>query len=191
MTVHRLFFGWSYCFSTLGFWPSAPCALAPITSSCPQLLLISYGPGSLLMFHGPSPNYFFVQFFTIPTSALLTLTTFLCCNLHLLKSSIIWRGPVFSKSFCSVFVLLFYVFAQVELRRFEFAILSKKLILNLRKSNCCGESRSNFNKVTLLCYKNICFNPYQSNVSLLYPLKTTENLWFSVVFWGNRNGTLG
>ena len=29
-------------------------------------------------------------------------------------------------------------------------------------------------------------NPVQSNVSFLYPLKTSENLWFSDVFRGYR-----
>ena len=33
-------------------------------------------------------------------------------------------------------------------------------------------------------------NPYSTNVLALYPLKTSENLWFSVVFTGYRSGTL-
>ena len=34
------------------------------------------------------------------------------------------------------------------------------------------------------------FNPFQANVPFLYPLKTSENLWFSEVFRGYRKGTL-
>ena len=34
-------------------------------------------------------------------------------------------------------------------------------------------------------------NPYSLNVTFLYPLKTSENLWFSDVFRGCRNVTLG
>ena len=33
-------------------------------------------------------------------------------------------------------------------------------------------------------------NPFQVNVPFLYPLKTSENLWFSDVFNEHRNGTL-
>ena len=36
----------------------------------------------------------------------------------------------------------------------------------------------------------IHFNPFSTNVPLLYPLKTSENLWFSDVFKGYRSGTL-
>ena len=35
-----------------------------------------------------------------------------------------------------------------------------------------------------------CFNPFLTNVSLLYPLKTSENQLFSDVFRGYRSGTL-
>ena len=34
------------------------------------------------------------------------------------------------------------------------------------------------------------FNPFYSNVTILYPLKTSENLWFSDVFREYRNVTL-
>ena len=34
------------------------------------------------------------------------------------------------------------------------------------------------------------FNPYSTNVPLLYPLKTSKNLGFSDVFRGYRSGTL-
>ena len=34
------------------------------------------------------------------------------------------------------------------------------------------------------------FNAFSTNVPLLYPLKTLENLRFSNVFSGNRNGAL-
>ena len=33
-------------------------------------------------------------------------------------------------------------------------------------------------------------NPFKSNVTFLYPLETSENLWFSDVFRGYRNVTL-
>ena len=33
-------------------------------------------------------------------------------------------------------------------------------------------------------------NPFLANVSILYPLKTPENLWFSGVFRGYKMGTL-
>ena len=36
-----------------------------------------------------------------------------------------------------------------------------------------------------------CLNPFWQNVAFLYPLNTSENLWFSVVFRGYRNGRLG
>ena len=35
-----------------------------------------------------------------------------------------------------------------------------------------------------LFFKNDLFNPFQSSVTFLYPLKTSENLWFSDVFRG-------
>ena len=34
------------------------------------------------------------------------------------------------------------------------------------------------------------FNPFSTNVPLLYPLKASENLWFSDAFRGYRSGTL-
>ena len=34
------------------------------------------------------------------------------------------------------------------------------------------------------------FNPFATNVPLLYPLKTSENLWFSDVFGGCKIGAL-
>ena len=33
-------------------------------------------------------------------------------------------------------------------------------------------------------------NPFQANAPILYPLKTSENLWFSGVFRGYKMGTL-
>ena len=33
-------------------------------------------------------------------------------------------------------------------------------------------------------------SPFQPNVQFLYPLKTSENLWFSDVLRGYRNGAL-
>ena len=36
----------------------------------------------------------------------------------------------------------------------------------------------------------ITINPFSTNVSLLYPLKTSENLSFTDVFRGYRSGTL-
>ena len=38
-------------------------------------------------------------------------------------------------------------------------------------------------------YKKQC-NPFQANIPFLYPLKVSENLWFSRVFRGYRNGIL-
>ena len=38
--------------------------------------------------------------------------------------------------------------------------------------------------------KLVSFNPFLTNASLLYPLKTSENLRFSDVFRGYRSGTL-
>ena len=38
--------------------------------------------------------------------------------------------------------------------------------------------------------QEILFNPFSTNVPLLYPLKTSENLRFSDVFRGYRSGTL-
>ena len=35
-----------------------------------------------------------------------------------------------------------------------------------------------------------CINPFSTSVLLLYPLKTSENFWFSHVFRGYRSGTL-
>ena len=49
----------------------------------------------------------------------------------------------------------------------------------------------------LLLVKNISafwqyflINPFSTNVPLPYPLKTSENLWFSDIFRGYRSGTL-
>ena len=39
-------------------------------------------------------------------------------------------------------------------------------------------------------YSSCLINPFQANVPFLYPLKTSENLWFSDVFRGYRKGTL-
>ena len=44
-------------------------------------------------------------------------------------------------------------------------------------------------RVTLVKLKDIVFNPFSTNVPLLYPLKISENLRFSV-FRGYRYGTL-
>ena len=33
-------------------------------------------------------------------------------------------------------------------------------------------------------------NPFKSSVPFLYPVKTSENPWFSDVFMGYKNGTL-
>ena len=45
-------------------------------------------------------------------------------------------------------------------------------------------------KVTCLWLQYFCVNPFSTNVSLLHPLKTLENLEFSDVFKGYRSGTL-
>ena len=37
---------------------------------------------------------------------------------------------------------------------------------------------------------DLTINPFSSSVTLLYPLKTSKNLWFSDVFRGYRNVTL-
>ena len=34
-------------------------------------------------------------------------------------------------------------------------------------------------------------NPFVPNASFLYPLKTSENLWFADVFRGQKKGALG
>ena len=34
------------------------------------------------------------------------------------------------------------------------------------------------------------FKQFQTNVPFIYPLKTSESLWFSDIFWGYRKGTL-
>ena len=36
----------------------------------------------------------------------------------------------------------------------------------------------------------IQFNQFLPNAPFLYTLKMSENLWFSGIFWGYRNGTL-
>ena len=36
----------------------------------------------------------------------------------------------------------------------------------------------------------VAFNPFKSSVTFLYPLKTSENLWFSDDFRRYRNVTL-
>ena len=43
--------------------------------------------------------------------------------------------------------------------------------------------------IRLLKLQNL-LNPFYSSVTFLYPLKTSENLWFSDVFRGYRNVTL-
>ena len=52
-----------------------------------------------------------------------------------------------------------------------------EIVVNLRKKVL---SQSSFHLI----------NPFYANVPFLYPLKTSENLWFSDVFRGYRNGTL-
>ena len=37
---------------------------------------------------------------------------------------------------------------------------------------------------------SVTLNPFESNVTFLYPLKMSENLWFSDVFRGYKNVTL-
>ena len=36
----------------------------------------------------------------------------------------------------------------------------------------------------------VCLNPFSTNVSIMYPLKTSENLQFSDIFRGCRSETL-
>ena len=44
--------------------------------------------------------------------------------------------------------------------------------------------------VVLESFKTICINSISTNVPLLYPLKTSENLRFSDVYGGYKSGTL-
>ena len=39
-------------------------------------------------------------------------------------------------------------------------------------------------------FETLCVNPFHANFPFLYPLKTSENLWFSDVFRGYTNETL-
>ena len=46
-------------------------------------------------------------------------------------------------------------------------------------------------KVSNICLRQYIFiNPFLANVPILYPLKTSETLWFSGVFRGYKMGTL-
>ena len=52
-----------------------------------------------------------------------------------------------------------------------------------------------FNKMTLIKFLSTgvfhdCFNPFQANIPFLYPLKRSENLWFSDLFRGYRKRTV-
>ena len=54
----------------------------------------------------------------------------------------------------------------------------------------CDKERKD-RKIQLVKRRNCQIIPYSPNVSFLYPLKMPENLWFSDVFRGYRNVTLG
>ena len=56
----------------------------------------------------------------------------------------------------------------------------------------CNESRKSWKLLYCRIFqcKKYWINPYSTNVSLLYPLKTSENLRFSDVFRGYRSETL-
>ena len=42
----------------------------------------------------------------------------------------------------------------------------------------------------LFVMSHTCTNPFSSSAPLLYPLKTSENLWFSYVFRRYKSGNL-
>ena len=52
-----------------------------------------------------------------------------------------------------------------------------------------------YHAVVLKCFHKLLLNPFKTNAPILYPLKTTESLWFSGVFRGyemramTRNGS--
>ena len=55
----------------------------------------------------------------------------------------------------------------------------------------CGRSQRGFHKIFELWQRDVeyqkGYNPFQISVSFLWPLNTSENLWFSVFFRGYRN----
>ena len=64
-----------------------------------------------------------------------------------------------------------------------------KVIYHFQPMLTSGKPPVNIRK-TILCILLSRINPFSTNVSLLYPQKTSENLRFSDVFRGCRSGTL-
>ena len=67
------------------------------------------------------------------------------------------------------------------------SLINKCLLLNIGGK---FRSMSNFYDETFLQNLKTTFNPFSTNVPLLYLLKTSENFQFSDVFRGYRSGTL-
>ena len=58
-------------------------------------------------------------------------------------------------------------------------------------SNHMQQTRPSVNIIMFNNFHDVIVNnPFSTNVPLLYPLKTSENLWFFRVFRGCRSGTL-
>ena len=57
-----------------------------------------------------------------------------------------------------------------------------------QRSSSAGR-REKYQIATLAISARKVFNPFSTNIPLLYPLKTSENLRFSDVFWRYRSGT--
>ena len=90
---------------------------------------------------------------------------------------------------------LTWILSVLSLRmRFIWCITAKT---NLRRESCYIVFFTSERKF-IWCFVSVSsskstiqlFNPFSTNVPLLYPLKTTENLLFSHVFRGYRSGTL-
>ena len=61
---------------------------------------------------------------------------------------------------------------------------------NIRQENADQQKLISRHISQSVFLKWVMINPFESSVTFLYPLKTSENLWFSDVFRGYRNMSL-
>ena len=79
---------------------------------------------------------------------------------------------------------LFHCFVFPDSSTVKFRVHCYSVLVSVRFSNVFRGCRKR--SVTWLKWVNL----FHVNVPFLYPLKTSENLWFSDVFSGYKNGTL-
>ena len=80
------------------------------------------------------------------------------------------------------FVLVWHMWRKLSKQVVNFPMLKTFWLNWINEKWSCHEKK---NKTWWL------INPYSPNITFMYPLKTSENLWFSGVFMGYKNVTLG